>query len=67
MGEFMKELFALFAVICLAVWLALTAREPDEPENFARIVDRYERVSVAWIVIARAGWLLAAFYLVRML
>ena len=61
----MKELFTIFAVICLAAYLALTEKPDTEPDNFARIVQRYERLIVLWIIIAASGWILAGVMAVR--
>lgn len=56
----MKDLAFTFLVICLAAWLALTGKREGEPDNFARIIARYERIAVALFIFAAAGWILFA-------
>ncbi len=55
----MKELFTMLLVICIGIWLAITGETEDAPPNFHRVIDRYERLVLAWAIIALIGWTLA--------
>ena len=63
----MKELFFLFLVVCLGIWLALVGQPEGEPDNFQRICDRYDRIIIGWIIMAAAGWIYAGLCVWRVL
>lgn len=50
----------------MGAWLALTGKAEGEPENFRRICDRYDRIILAWIIVAAAGWIYAGVCIFRL-